>query len=275
MSSKEKNIQEFLKKPIKKGDKVTVTEILGGKERKEFVEVAKVDDENVYYAKYGWPDLLSAPIASVERNTDHIGANPFGREIRNQSYQIDIEQLLWRGGFDARHRTERMEKYFGVAVPETCLNPMVIDKDGNEVEYQRGLVWSLEQKQMLIESIYNHVEIGKFVFRKRSFNWVEKRMKAGKIEHTAFADLVDGKQRYSAIVEFVEGKFPDLHGNYFNDLSGEAQRQFKGYRHLTYVELDENTSDADTLAVFLAINFSGVPMSKEHIDYVKTIKVNV
>src|SRR5690606_26740653 len=103
MSSKEKNIQEFLKKPIKKGDKVTVTEILGGKERKEFVEVAKVDDENVYYAKYGWPDLLSAPIASVERNTEHIGANSFGREIRNQSYQIDIEQLLWRGGFDARH----------------------------------------------------------------------------------------------------------------------------------------------------------------------------
>lgn len=254
---------------------VTVTEILGGKERKEFVEVAKVDDENVYYAKYGWPDLLSAPIASVERNTDHIGANPFGREIRNQSYQIDIEQLLWRGGFDARHRTERMEKYFGVAVPEICLNPMVIDKDGNEVEYQRGLVWSLEQKQMLIESIYNHVEIGKFVFRKRSFDWVEKRIKAGKIEHTAFADLVDGKQRYSAIVEFVEGKFPDLHGNYFNDLSGEAQRQFKGYRHLTYVELDEKTTDEDTLAVFLAINFTGVPMSKEHIDYVRTIKVNV
>lgn len=244
-----------------------------GKERREFVEVEAIDDTNVYYKKYGYRELQSAPLTNVERDTDHIGANPFGREIRNTSYQIDIEQLFWRGGFDARHRTERMEKYFGVAVPETCLNPMVIDENGNEVEYQRGLVWSLEQKQLLIESIYNHVEIGKFVFRKRSFSWVEKRINGGKIEHTAFADLVDGKQRYTTLVDFVEGKFPDLHGNYFNDLSGQAQRQFRGYRHLTYVELDEHTTDADTLAVFLAINFTGVPMSKDHIDYVRTIKI--
>lgn len=274
MKNKEKDIEYFLKHPIKKGDKVTVMEVsYDGKERREYVEVAKVDADKVYFAKYGYQELQSAPLTNVVRDTDHIGENPFAREIRNQSYQIDIEQLYWRGGYDARHRTERTEKYFGVPVPELCLNPMVIDENGNEVEYQRGLVWSLEQKQLLIESIYNHVEIGKFVFRKRSFSWVEKRMKAGKVEHTAFADLVDGKQRYTTLVEFVEGKFPDLRGNYFNDLSGQAQRKFKGYRHLTYVELDENTTDADTLAVFLAINFTGVPMSKEHIDYVKSIKI--
>jgi hypothetical protein len=42
---------------------------------------------------------------------------------------------------------------------------------------------------------------------------------------------------------------------------------------MSYIELDENSTDKDVLSVFLAINFTGVPMSKEHIEYVKSIKI--
>jgi len=134
-------------------------------------------------------------------------------------------------------------------------------------------VWTLEQKQLLIESIYNHVEIGKFVLRSRPWDWVEGRVKEGKLEHTAFKDLVDGKQRFTALVEFVSGKFADLQGNHFDDLSYLAQRRFLSYRHLTYVELGEKSTDEDTLKTFLAINHTGKPMSKEHIEFVKSINI--
>lgn len=273
MKTKDQQIAEFLLEPIKKGDWVTVSIQAYNKVNKEYVQVESVDKTNVYFKKYGYNTPQSCPLANVERCVRHIGGNPFKDELRADSYQVDIEQLFWRCGFDRREKEDRSEKYFGVRVPETCLNPMVIDANGNEVEYQRGLVWSLEQKQLLIESIYNNVEIGKFVLRKRSFNWVEQRIKEGKIEHTAFSDLVDGKQRYTSLVGFYLNEFPDMSGNYFSDLSETAQRRFTAYRQLTYIQLDENSTDKDALAVFLAINFAGVPMSKEHIEYVKSIKI--
>ena len=190
----------------------------------------------------------------------------------HQKYGIDIEGLVWRCGFE-RDGKSRMEDCFKVNIPETCLNPIVIDCDDDEIEFQRGLVWNLEQKQLLIESIYNNIEIGKFVFRKRSFNWVEKRIKEGKLEHTAFMDLIDGKQRFTAIHEFMSNKFPDLHGNYYDDFSNKAKIRFRRYDNLVYVEMNEETKDEDVIKQFLAINFTGVPMSKEHIEFVKSIKV--
>lgn len=274
MDTKQQIIDKFLAQPIKVGDDV---DVLGHStkdpNRSERVTVVKVDKTKIYYKIYGYTELQSRLITEVVRSTDHLGVYPFTTEIRSDSYQIDIEQLFWRGGYDRRNGNNRMEKYFGIDMPETCLNPTVINEKGEEVEFQRGLVWSLEQKQLLIESIYNHVEIGKFVFRKRKFQWVEKRIKEGKIEHTAFSDLVDGKQRYTTLLEFVEDKFPDLSGRYFSSFSHYAQRKFFSYRQLSYVELDENSTDKDTLAVFLAINFTGVPMSRDHIDYVRSIKI--
>jgi len=269
--TKEQLIQEFLAQPIKIGDYVTVP--IESSNKTEYVEVKKIDSKYVYYNKYNYPNLLFCPIEKAVRCTRHIGANPFKSEIQTTSYQIDMEQLLWRCGYDRKERMERNEKYFKVPIQETCLNPTVIDEQGNEVEYQRGLVWSLEQKQLLIESIYNNIEIGKFVIRKRSFNWVEKRVKEGKILNTAFNDLVDGKQRFTAILGFIQNEFPDMNGNYFDELSEKSKRRFMSYRYMTYVELDENATDKDVLSVFLAINFAGVPMSKEHIEYVKSIKV--
>jgi len=272
--SKQKLIEEYLKLPIKVGDSVIITgENSNDRTQTSWVDVVKIDEEFIYFQKYNYRELQKRKISDVVKNTTHIGVNPFKPEIRMESYQIDIEALFWRCGWDSKEKTDRSEKYFGVPVPEICLNPMVIGKDGSEYEYQRGLVWTLEQKQLLIESVYNNVEIGKYVFRKRSFNWVEARVKAGKLEHTAFADLVDGKQRFTALMEFFSNVFPDMAGNYFSELSETAQRHFRSYRHLTFVQLDEKATDKDTLATFLAINFTGVPMSIDHINFVKSIKI--
>lgn len=141
-------------------------------------------------------------------------------------------------------------------------NPYVETPDGIEY-YQRGLVWTDEQKKLLIDSIYQNIEIGKLLFRKNTFERMEK---------TGFSwDLVDGKQRLTTIIDFINNKFTDNYGNYFRDLSDKAQSRFVDFDSLSYGELDDDTTDAQVSEQFLKLNFTGTPMTPEHIEYVKSI----
>jgi hypothetical protein len=143
MNAKQQQTAEFLEKPIKVGDWVTITVTPYGKKTKKYVQVKSVDDAKVYYDEYGYSDAQSCLLENVVRCVRHIGENPFKPELRSTSYQIDIEQLFWRGGFDRREKQLRNQEYFDVDLEEVCLNPMVIGENGEEIEYQRGLVWSL------------------------------------------------------------------------------------------------------------------------------------
>jgi hypothetical protein len=51
-----------------------------------------------------------------------------------------------------------------------------------------------------------------------------------------------------------------------------AQRGFANYSNLTTAQLPENADDRTTIASFLMLNFSGVPLSREHLEYVQSIK---
>ena len=109
------------------------------------------------------------------------------------------------------------------------------------------------------------------VLRKRSWEWVTKQIDMGNKE-VSFWDVVDGKQRLNALSRFVCDKFKDLHGNYFSDLSDWAKNEFLDSMVVSYGELGEGSSDEDVIATFLGVNFTGVPMTQEHIDYVKSIQ---
>lgn len=61
-------------------------------------------------------------------------------------------------------------------------------------DFQRPAVWSLQQKQLLIDSILREYDIPKMYWRKLSSN-PDK------------FDVVDGQQRLRAIWDFVDGKF--------------------------------------------------------------------
>lgn len=148
---------------------------------------------------------------------------------------------------------------------------MIIDEHGQKQYYQRGLVWTTEQKQLLIESIYNGIEIGKFLFRYRS--WKDMRKEMLSTGHAYDFDCVDGKQRMNALIEFVSGKFKDLNGFYFDELSEYSKRKFFDYGHMAVGTLPEDSTDKDVVAAFLTLNFTGVPMSAEHIQHVKSIKL--
>ena len=204
--------------------------------------------------------------------TFNIGANPFDTQIestRPVNYSFDSilfnlnilgDKREGRDGYDIE----------GIKISECNWNPFVYNKEGKKEYYQRDFVWSERDKQSLIESIYQGIDCGKILVRKRGCHELTKMAQAGETE-LAFQDLVDGKQRLNAIKEFIECKFTDMHGNYFSDLSKMAKNKFSGHQLFGYSEMPENSKDSDVIKQFLKLNFAGVPQSIEHIEFVKSI----
>ena len=208
----------------------------------------------------------------LKHEINHLGSDNFTEQdwnARINFYQSDIEQVLWRIGYTKRKKIKN-EQVGDIIVPEMDWNPTIF-QNGIEVVYQRPFCWTLKEKQLLIDSIYNNIEIGKIVVRLRSWNFVESRVKKNILEHTTFKQIVDGKQRCNTLLEFIDNKFPDSYGDYWDDLSEKAKRKFFSFRYLTYGELGETATDHDVLMTFLKINHAGVPQSQEHLDFVKSL----
>lgn len=307
--NKQEQIAAKLAKPIEIGDKVIViinydttkTETIGrGKKKEEIVknipqtfrlegDVYKLENGNVHidYSSTSIPNELKDVVKTyypkqyqhiavvsntyVSPTTYECGNNPFGKEKRRINfYNQDLSSLLFKAGYRRSKQRNSWEETddWGFRVN---FDPYVKDKEGQKHYFQRGLVWTLEQKQLLIESIYQGIEIGKFLFRYNSTKRLQESERETGVVYGF--DCIDGKQRFNCIVDFCENKFPDLHGNYWNDLSADAQRRFMAYPNLAYGEMDETATDEDILDNFLTLNHSGVPMSKEHIDFVRSINL--
>lgn len=207
----------------------------------------------------------------IERSFRFIGANPFIKfsQIRNLNY--NLESIIFEFQLDNEKQCSKEDKYDikGVLIKEVNWNPFVI-KNGNKYYYQRDYIWTLEQKQNLIESIYLYVDCGKVLVRVRSWKQLEQMQSKGELE-LSFKDIVDGKQRLKAISDFINDKFPDLNGNYYGDLSTEAQIEFSNSKSLSCAELGEYTTDKEVLQQFLKMNFEGTPQSPEHLNMVRSI----
>lgn len=285
-TKKDKLVSEYLKRDVEVCDMVIVEEGLLYKyckdpKREVSVTVKKtLEDGSILVSNsenYREDAIIHA--GDYRLDTFHIGANPFPKktwksELRAVNY--DISTILnrfgvwvWRKGSTVREEPPYV--YGGVEVSEVNYNPYVFDSEGNKEYYQRDYCWSLEQEQLFIESIYQEINCGMIVVRKRNFDWIEGQIDNGNKE-VSFFDIVDGKQRIHTLIRFVFDEFQDLHGNYFSDLSECAKVKFCNSMVLTYGELGENATDEDVIATFLGVNYMGVPMSKGHIDYVKEIQ---
>lgn len=66
--------------------------------------------------------------------------------------------------------------------------------------YQRKLVWTLEEKQKLIQSILDSYPIPAVILNKINNGTYE---------------VIDGLQRLNAVMAFAEQEFPTLDGEYF------------------------------------------------------------
>jgi hypothetical protein len=97
----------------------------------------------------------------------------------------------------------------------------------------------------------NQMDIGKFVFLSRP--WPENRL-----------EVVDGKQRLNAILEFTQGKFP-YEGKTWFQFSRRDKNVLEGLMIQSATLDSEHVSKSDILWLFLSINTGGVPQTEEHV----------
>ena len=276
--NKQMLIDEFNNTPILINEIVEVSHGIlypydSGKTYKRDVKVVEVLEDD-YYMVSDADRSYSKPVKvhknDITRNTRNIGSNPFKKDTTSsqiKTFNFSIESILYT--LCKRNSSYHIDN---VPIMDINWNPFVIDKDGNKVYYQRDFCWTVEDKKLLIDSIYNDIECGKILIRKRSWVELQKMVKNGETV-ISFNDIVDGKQRLNTLNEFVDDVFPDSNGVYFSELSDRAQNLFLSNQLITYCELSENTKDSDVIEQFLKMNFTGVPQSKEHIEFVKSIRV--
>jgi hypothetical protein len=117
-------------------------------------------------------------------------------------------------------------------------------------DWQRGEVWSLGQKQSLIDSILREWKLPKFYFLRLSENETE---------------VVDGQQRLSAIFEFYGNEFPlskasakRFGGPYYRDLSQIHSDAFDDFE----IEFDQiEDADESELKEFFQRLQQGLPLT--------------
>jgi hypothetical protein len=123
-------------------------------------------------------------------------------------------------------------------------------------EYQRDYVWTLEDKQKLILSIFSNINVGMILFAKREYL----------NEDTKMYEVIDGKQRLSTLVEFYEDRFP-IDGIYYSQLSWSDRHHFESYQIATGTINEPN--EKQKLEAFIATNTSGKVMDESHLQVVK------
>lgn len=126
-----------------------------------------------------------------------------------------------------------------------------------DVEYQREHVWTKHDKVALIDSIFNNIDIGKFVFVQRDYSF------RGKLY-----EIIDGKQRLTAICEFYEDRFK-YKGKFFSELSPSDRNVFEDHP-IVYGYL-VNPSKRAIFETFIKLNTCGKPMKNKHIEHVKDL----
>jgi hypothetical protein len=269
---KKQLIEEFLAKPFEKGERVYVKG-LGSQNKEAYHNTAIIlsfkDEETITFRENSrWEK--EAKITDLKKYTHMIGEDPIDesmwRKVQNINYTLDSVLFKLGLGSEKTHKENHTTKK-GFEIKVCNFNPF-IEINGEKKYYQRPFVWTLEEMQALVHSIYNRVDCGKIVIRNRGWEWLHSR----ELEEDCYwYDVIDGVQRLSTIQKFLNNEFTDKFGNYFEDLSDNAQHRFTDHQLFSYAEMAEDTTDEDVLKQFLSINFSGVPQSKEHIEYVESL----
>jgi hypothetical protein len=132
-------------------------------------------------------------------------------------------------------------------------------------EYQRGGgLWPTPAKSYFIDTILKEFPFPKVYFHER----VDKETKRPRRE------IVDGQQRLSTIVDFVDGKFTlgrnaiGMEGKRFNQLTEEQRESF--YSYTVSVDVIRNADRSEILQMFRRMNAFTLPLNapeKRHSEF--------
>ncbi|MGL5050168.1 MAG: DUF262 domain-containing protein [Fusobacteriaceae bacterium] len=125
-------------------------------------------------------------------------------------------------------------------------------------DYQRGLVWDLEQKQSYVRNLLK---------RKASISPV---MLLNFKNHGIY-EILDGLQRLTTLFRFIENEF-EVDGFKFEELNREDSNMFINHE-VRYTDIRKvdgtDLTKKQKIELFLEINELGTKMSEEHLTKVK------
>lgn len=139
---------------------------------------------------------------------------------------------------------------------ESLLNEFYLAGVDMNPPYQRDYVWEDADKEALLDSIFAHIEIGKFAFIKKDYS------------SSNLYEILDGKQRLSTLLDFYENRFP-YKGVYFNDLSVRDKRTIMNTN--VSVGKTENLPLEEIYKYFYKLNRCGKVMDEEHLEYIRSL----
>lgn len=181
------------------------------------------------------------PVDEEYKNSNISEINRFGQLTIWKGQEIEIVKV----------DTDLSKMYRKYAEEEIDLNP----------EYQRELVWTDKQKQEYILAILKQrAKITPVI--------IEKLTEQG----TVLYEILDGKQRLTALFDYIDNKYPLKSGEYFKDLSAKdmnviTQTRVSYTRITSYKECDVPLDFK--LAYFLEINALGTKITDEHIEKIE------
>lgn len=211
--------------------------------------------------------LLNGKLIMIEEISDNYNQT---YELIEEKKSISLESnvrtyriIAWHDLFKKKDLSEYPESLFANDNLNFSFYNMTIESlltkqyySGIEMnpDYQRELVWSHEDKLLLLDSIFNELDIGKFVFVQYPFD----------IDKPAY-EILDGKQRLSTILDFYEDRI-QYKGFYFSDLSPMDKRRFCGTQVVIGIVNERNISKEKIVKYFLKLNSTGKPVSKDFLE---------
>lgn len=136
-------------------------------------------------------------------------------------------------------------------------------------EYQRELVWNLEQKQELVKSIFYGNPIGDFLF-KQEFG---KDERGRRNTLNVMYSIIDGQQRVNAIREFFTNKF-EVDGKFFKEHKYWDVRKFLFDYQINVIGIQDISLEQE-IEIYLKRNVGGTTHTKEEINKAKEFMSNI
>lgn len=238
--------KEFIEecRGFKIGDKVFIDNSQYKRIIAEFVE--KEEGTFVIFTDHSIihpPKLIE--MISKEKRQDSEG-KPYFRKLKEHSIfdDVHIDEIT--------SDVENMLNEFSVGTYD--LNPI----------YQRDLVWSTEKKQEFVKKLLiGDVDLCP--------TFITAPFKKSKREY----EVLDGKQRMMAVIQYVQNQFP-VEGFYYKDLTlGDVSRLMNAtfkYKIVKYYEKKKGFSEMSLkqkVELFLQVNEYGQKVSDEHLAKIK------
>lgn len=170
------------------------------------------------------------------------------KDFRNEHSltELNVTPIVNRVGYLMRQKID-----FDVYLPSYGLN------------LQRDLVWNDEQKRELILSMLIERHIPDISY----LNIIDPSDKSKEI-----FQIIDGKQRLSAMFDFINDKFKiEIDGKeyLYSELDDDYKLILYNYNiraKTAYEEVDKPITDDIKLKWFKLLNFAGTPVDQEHIN---------